>query len=214
VIRLRRPSAEEIDALVSRPDAPFNYPEVGATADVDAHASLAVDYTVDRNRFTLGTGRDLFEQARTQLFAWRHFDIPWLAIQRASVPAFTGQVVATLTRFVAIWFLNPCRVVYTEGASGPSNVAAFAYGTLPGHIAFGEERFQVHFDPLTQKVSYEILAFSRPAILLSKIGRPWVRRIQRRFVVSSAEALARACRRTSSSRSAARLSADPPGGTS
>jgi uncharacterized protein (UPF0548 family) len=194
VIRLRRPSPEEIDAQLSRPDAPFNYPEVGATADVDAHAGLAADYTVDRNGFALGTGRDLFEQARAQLFAWRHFDIPWLELHSGGVPAFTGQVVATLTRFFAIWFLNPCRVVYTEGASGPSNVAAFAYGTLPGHIAFGEERFQVHFDPLTQKVSYEILAFSRPAILLSKLGRPWVRRIQRRFVVSSAEALARACR--------------------
>jgi uncharacterized protein (UPF0548 family) len=196
VIRLRRPSAEEIGVRLSRSDEAFSYPEVGATADLDSLPRLAVDYDVDRNQFALGTGRDLFEQARSHLLAWRHFDIPWIELHGARARVSSGQVVATLARAVAIWFLNPCRVVYTDDASDSSNEAAFAYGTLPGHVECGEERFRVYIDPINEKVTYEIVAFSRPAILLSKLGRRWVRRIQKRFVVSSAEALARACRPT------------------
>lgn len=152
-----------------------------------------MDYNVDRYEFALGAGRALFEQARTSLLAWRHFEIPWLQLHGAETPAKPGQVVATLTRISGVWFLNPCQVVYAEGISDPSTEAAFAYGTLPGHPAAGEERFTVRFSPTTTQVTYEILAFSRPAILLTRLANRWVRRIQRRFANSSAEALARAC---------------------
>ena len=75
---------------------------------------------------------------------------------------------------------------------GQANVVAFAYGTLPGHVERGEERFQVSFNPASGEVKYEISAFSRPAVLLSKLGYPFVRRLQERFAESSAQALARA----------------------
>jgi uncharacterized protein (UPF0548 family) len=172
----------------------MNYPEVGATADPAALEALAVHYNVDRHHFDLGTGRDLFERARASLLAWRHFDIPWLELLGATAAPSPGQVVATLTHVAGVWFLNPCRVVYTEGLSSPSSEGAFAYGTVSGHVESGEERFAVRFDPTTAAVSYEILAFSRPAILLTKLANRWVRRLQRRFALSSAEALARACR--------------------
>jgi uncharacterized protein (UPF0548 family) len=68
----------------------------------------------------------------------------------------------------------------------------FAYGTLPGHVESGEERFRVSLDPASDRVVYQIAAFSRPAVLLSKLGYPLARRIQKRFATSSAEALARA----------------------
>ena len=69
---------------------------------------------------------------------------------------------------------------------------AFAYGTLSGHVESGEERFTVRFDPLTQEVVYEIAAFSRPAMILTRLGYPFARRLQRRFAQSSAAALANA----------------------
>ena len=196
MIRLRRPSEEEIGACLGSSDVPFSYSEVGATADFASLESLEVSYDVDRNQFSLGTGRDLFERARSSLMSWRHFDIPWLELYGAKEQVSSGHVVATLTRAAAIWYLNPCRVVYTEGTSDSASDAAFAYGTLPGHVERGEERFRVHFNPITDQVTYEVVAFSRPAILLSKIGHRWVRRIQKRFVASTAEALARACRPT------------------
>jgi uncharacterized protein (UPF0548 family) len=95
--------------------------------------------------------------------------------------------VATLARVAGLWFLNPCRVVYREES-------AFAYGTLPGHVERGEERFAVRYDPVSERVHYEITAFSRPAALVARVGLPWARRTQKRFAVASAEALARALR--------------------
>ena len=153
---------------------------------------FASTYDLDHHQFRLGTGRDLFERARAALGAWRHFEVPWIEFHGAAAPVEPGQVVATLARVAGVWFLNPCRVVYSELLPDPCNVAAFAYGTLRGHSECGEERFTVSFDPASEEVRYEIAAFSRPAIVLSKLGYPLARRIQRRFAVSSAQALARA----------------------
>jgi len=105
-----------------------------------------------------------------------------------------GRVVATVTRAAGLWFVNPCRVVYAEDQLDPLREAAFAYGTLSGHVESGEERFAIRFDPSSGEVGYEIVAFSRPAIFLSKLTYRWVRRFQQRFAAASAEALSRACR--------------------
>ena len=195
MVLVRRPSHNEIAAHLSSPELPFSYAEVGATNDLSSPLPepLAATYDLDRNEFPLGTGRDVFERARDCLFAWRHFEIPWLEFHGTSNPVTPGQVVATLVSVAGIWFLNPCRVVYTEFPQDPADVAAFAYGTLRGHAERGEERFMVTFNPTTGDVTYEIAAFSRPAILLSKLGYPFARRLQRRFAVASAKALARAC---------------------
>jgi len=192
--RIRRPTKDEIAARLASQDREFSYREVGASGSGSASfpTSLAGTYDLDRREFCLGSGRDLFERARESLFAWRQFEIPWLQLHGASVPARPGQVVATLASFAGFWFYNPCRVVYTEFPTGQADSAAFAYGTLQGHVERGEERFQVSFDPRTGEVTYEISAFSRPAILLSKLGYPIVRRLQKRFAESSAVALANA----------------------
>ncbi len=192
MVRLRRPSRREIEAVLGSGD-PFSYSEVGQTAQLDApgvREVLTSRYDVDRHQFTLGTGRDLFERAQSSLMAWRQFDIPWLEFHGAR-RVEPEQVVATLVSMAGVWFLNPCRVVYTE-FSAEKNSASYAYGTLRGHAECGEEQFRVSFDPATEEVQYEIAAFSRPAIVLAKLGYPLARRLQRRFAASSAQALARA----------------------
>ena len=169
---------------------------MGQTAQLDSpgvREDLASRYDVDRHQFTLGTGRDLFERAQSSLMAWRHFDIPWLEFHGAR-RVEPDQVVATLVSLAGVWFLNPCRVVYAE-SSPDRNSVSYAYGTLRGHAECGEERFRVSFDPVTEEVRYEIAAFSRPAIVLSKLGYPLARRLQKRFAASSAQALARAALR-------------------
>ncbi len=199
MIRLNRPSHDEISAQLRVADSPFSYAEVGATARLDSIESLASRYVIDRRNFSLGTGRGLFERARTALFAWRHFEISWLELHGADRPVHGGQVVATLSRVFGIWFLNPCRVVYRVDPPGETDEVAFAYGTLSGHVVSGEERFTVRRDPATDEVRFEILAFSRPAILLTQLGHPWMRRVQKRFAVYAAQAIARACARSFSS---------------
>ena len=190
MIRLRRPSDQEISAQLRLADPAFSYAEVGATADPSAIDALASRYTIDRRQFPLGHGRALFERARTALFAWQHFEIRWLELCGGDRTVHEGQIVATLTRVFGVWFLNPCRVVYRIDVPGETNQVAFAYGTLSGHVASGEERFTVRRDPATDEVCFEILAFSRPTMTLTRAGYPWMRRVQSRFANCAAEALA------------------------
>ncbi|MBY0399560.1 DUF1990 domain-containing protein [Myxococcota bacterium] len=199
MISLRRPDRSTTEAMLRAADArsgdasPFSYSEVGATRHSASLEALRARYAIDRRRFALGRGRPLFEAARTALFTWRHFEIPWLELEGRADPVREGQAVATLTRVLGVWFLNPCRVVYREDAEGSPVEVAFAYGTLEGHVASGEERFSLRFDPTSGDVVFEILAFSRPASVLTRIGRPYMRRIQRRFAGDAAAALGRAC---------------------
>ena len=68
----------------------------------------------------------------------------------------------------------------------------FTYGTLPDHAESGEERFLAEWDRATGWVWYDILAFSRPRHLLTRLGYPWTRGVQRRFARDSAAAMVRA----------------------
>jgi len=192
-VRVRRPSFREIEALIGSECPPLSYPEVGASAQLDSPAtqeSLAAHYDVDRHEFTLGRGRSSFDRARSALMAWRQFDIPWLEFHGPDQVA-SNQVVATLVSVAGLWFLNPCRVVYADSPPD-QDLVAYAYGTLPGHAECGEERFQLSLDPVSQEVRYRIAAFSRPALVLSKLGYPLARRLQKRFATASAHALKRA----------------------
>jgi uncharacterized protein (UPF0548 family) len=197
-IRLRRPSEAEIADFLARDDLAFSHPEVGATGELDAPLpdSLTPTYDLDHHRFPLGTGRELFERACGALGSWQQFEIPWLELHGGSSPVHRGQAVATLTRVLGLWFLNPCRVVYARfpAANEAVDVCAFAYGTLEGHVECGEERFVVRYDPASGVVHYEVAAFSRPAVLLTRLGYPLARRLQRQFAAASAEAMTRAVR--------------------
>ena len=66
-----------------------------------------------------------------------------------------------------------------------------AYGTLPGHLETGEERFLIEMDE-RGVVWYDILAFSRPRRFLVRLGYPYVRRLQKRFGRHSAAAMQKA----------------------
>lgn len=68
----------------------------------------------------------------------------------------------------------------------------FAYGTLPGHVESGEERFLIEWDHAADMVFYDLLAFSRPRHFLTRIGKWQVRRLQRRFGQDSVAAMRRA----------------------
>lgn len=85
-----------------------------------------------------------------------------------------------------LWSVNPCRIVYTLDGTASENGQAvdtygFAYGTLPGHVETGEERFSVRYCHADESVWYEIFCFSRPAHILAKLAHPYVRLTQARF---------------------------------
>ena len=101
---------------------------------------------------------------------------------------------AVMGRAIGMWWLNACRVVYVVDESGPISKFGFAYGTLPGHVESGEERFLVEWDRGGDGVWYDILAFSRPNRFSARLGYPVVRRLQKRFGRNSAASMLRAVR--------------------
>ena len=101
-------------------------------------------------------------------------------------------------RAFGLWWLNCCRIVYVVNESGPIKKFGFAYGTLPGHIESGEERFVIEWNQGDDSVWYDILAFSRPNRLLFRLVYPLVRRMQKRFGRDSAAAVFKAVNGASS----------------
>ena len=82
---------------------------------------------------------------------------------------------------IGVWWLNACRIIYVVDESGPIRKFGFAYGTLPGHVGSGEERFLIEWDSAENSVWYDILAFSRPNHFLTRLGYPFFRGKQKRF---------------------------------
>ncbi len=190
MLSLRKPSAETISQfLAGQASEPFSYSAVGATA-----ATPPAGYVVDRTRVKLGEGEPVFRAAIAALRRWEQFRLGWVDAWPTNTPIQVGGVVAVMGRAIGLWWLNSCRIVYVVDESGACSKFGFAYGTLPGHVESGEERFLVEWNQETQSVEYEILAFSRPNHFVSRVGYPVVRRKQRRFGRDSAAAMLRAVR--------------------
>jgi uncharacterized protein (UPF0548 family) len=188
MLSLRKPSAVSIRRfLATQAKLPFSYPAVGATADM-----APAGYVVDRTHGKLGDGESVFQSAKAALRRWEQFRLGWVAAWPPETPIQSGEVVAVLGRAAGLWWLNSCRIVYVVDQSGPISKFGFAYGTLPGHVASGEERFLVEWDRADDSVSYDILAFSKPNHVLTRVGYPLVRRMQRRFGRESVAAMLRA----------------------
>jgi uncharacterized protein (UPF0548 family) len=134
----------------------------------------------------------VFRAAVAALRRWEQFRLGWVEAWPPDTPIQKGEVVAVMGRAVGVWWVNACRVVYAVDEDGLVARFGFAYGTLPGHVESGEERFLVEWDRADGGVWYDVLAFSRPNHVLTRLGYPVVRRLQRRFGRDSAAAMLRA----------------------
>ena len=150
-------------------------------------------WVVDRNRIGLGRGRETFERACAALRAWVPLRLGWVEPCWPRAGVAVGEVVGTLARYAGVWWVNPCRIVAVEDRTTPEGRRRFglSYATLPGHVARGEEGFTVEWNPADGAVSYEILAYSRPALWVARLGHPLMRRQQRRFAADSLRAMIR-----------------------
>lgn len=187
MLSLRKPSADSVHRfLAGQAELDFTYSAVGATA-----ATPPAGFVVDRTRVKLGKGEPVFRAAEDALRRWEQFRLGWVEAWSPGTPIRPGEVVAVMGRAVGLWWLNACRIVYVVGESGPVCRFGFAYGTLPGHVESGEERFLIEWDRDEGSVWYDILAFSRPNHVLTRLGYPLVRRSQKRFGRDSAASLFR-----------------------
>lgn len=172
--------------LAEQSDFDFTYSAVGATA-----TTPPAGFTVDRTQVELGAGEAVFRAAKSALQRWRQFRLGWVDVWSPETPLEVGQGVAIMGWAVGVWWLNSCRIVYTVDESGPITRFGFAHGTLPGHVESGEERFLIEWDRDSNQVVYDILAFSKPNHVLTRLGHPLVRRCQKRFGRDSAATMFR-----------------------
>lgn len=146
---------------------PLTYTEVGATA-----GPMPPAYHHLRKSSVIGRGRDRFDEAAAKGMRWGMLRGAGLRVEASTPVAEVGaEVLVHLGPVVA-----PCRVVYV--VDEPDR-RGFAYGTLPGHAESGEELFLVRYDPTTEDVIAEVVAFSRHAIWWSRLGSPVTSLMQR-----------------------------------
>ena len=184
MLRFAKPTPDAIRAfLAEQEQLDFTYAAVGAT-----NGTPPTGYAVDPTRVKLGEGDAVFEAAKAALRRWEQFRLGWVEATPGDTPIEQGSTVAVVAWHFGFWWLNAARVVYV--IDEPARFG-FAYGTLPGHVESGEERFLVERDP-DGAVWYDILAFSRPRHPLVRLAYPLTRRLQRRFARESADAMQRA----------------------
>jgi uncharacterized protein (UPF0548 family) len=186
-LSLSRPSDPAVARLLAaQASLPFTYAAVGTS-----RTGAPPDYIVDHNRALLGSGAEAFARGVAALQRWAQFELGWAAICWPTTPIAVGAVVAVRSRQWGFWSLNVARIVYLIDEAGPPRRWGFAYGTLPGHVMRGEERFLVEWHA-DDRVWYDLLAFSQPRHPLVRLGRPVARRLQRRFARDSQAAMVRA----------------------
>jgi uncharacterized protein (UPF0548 family) len=147
----------------------LTYPEVGATA-----GELPDGYHSVRVATSLGKGDGVFERAAEGIRAWapqRAAGIDLLPPRPELVP---GESLLLSFRSLPFHVTAACRVVYV--VDEPDRYG-FGYGTLPLHPEAGEEAFVVERDD-DGEVRFTITAFSRPRVLLSRLGALVARRVQ------------------------------------
>ena len=189
----RKPSTESVHCFLSdQKNRDFTYSAVGATS-----STPPAGFVVDHTRIKLGNGEQVFEAAKNAISRWEHFRLGWVKVSSKDIPIEKGQVVGVLAGVFGLWCLNACRIVAVVNEVGSVSRYGFVYGTLPGHVASGEERFQVEWHRSDDTVWYDILAFSRPNHFLTRLGYPMVRRIQKKFARDSTAAMQLAIKRLS-----------------
>jgi uncharacterized protein (UPF0548 family) len=215
VFSLRKPSPEFIRRfLTAQSGLDFTYAAVGAT-----ERQPPAGHVVDHTRMKLGHGEAVFKAAAAGFRRWEQFRLGWLSASPGDTPIEPGRCVAVVAHTLGLWCLNAAKIIYVVdeprrfGIASPKVAGTlrvpwrlrhaerayyiteprrfgFAYGTLPGHVESGEERFLIELAD-DDSVWYDILAFSRPNHFLTRLGYPFVRRLQKRFGRDSAAAMVR-----------------------
>lgn len=181
-VYIREPSRTVVDRFVADQQlGELTYRHVGCTQD-----SAVQGFDCDRTRVRLGTGEAVFCAAREAISTWRMFPSGWTRVVHNVPTVCADQTVAVLIKVFGLWWLNSARIVYTIDRQ--ERQFGFAYGTLPGHVECGEERFMVEWTD-DDAVWYDIRSISRPRHWATRLGYPLVRRLQRRFARDSGRAM-------------------------
>lgn len=165
---------------VSYLSEPVTYEPVGATA-----GELPAGFHHLRRSQVIGHGQERFEWAAEQVMTWQVQRGAGLEVTASADRAALGVVVLSALRLGPLRVVVPCKVV---AVVDEPTAKGFAYGTLSGHPERGEERFTVTLED-DGRVVLHIVAFSRPATWVARLGAPIAARIQRRTTARYLNAL-------------------------
>ncbi len=149
--------------------ADLTYAEHGATA-----GPLPDGYRPFQGCWPVGRGATDLAAAADAVRTWEMHRGAGLRILASSGTAEVGTVVVQGVGAGGLRLLAPCRVLEVVDAERRSG---FAYGTLPGHPASGEERFEVVLGD-DDVVTLQVTSFSRPLTWLARAGGPAMRAAQ------------------------------------
>lgn len=146
-------------------------------------------FAINHHCCNLGFGIQCFESARDAILGLKQLSLGWLHVTGEVAP---GHELTMHAYAFGIHWTLPLRVVGVfDQLDVDQRRAGFVYGTEQGHLLRGEERFCVYLDR-SHRVGYEIFSYSRPAHLLTRLGWPLTRRLQKRFLLESERAIKRA----------------------
>jgi uncharacterized protein (UPF0548 family) len=166
-----RPSESLAEQLQRSADHQLTYAEVGCTRST----ALPLGYQHDRATLQVGIGDASWELAQQAITLWKAHQHAGLRVTPDRAPLEDGNTVLVSGGLGPLLLMAPSRIVYHTDE--PTRFG-FGYGTLPGHPEQGEEAFHVvRQDDGT--VMAEIVAFSRPADLATKLAAPVARAIQK-----------------------------------
>ncbi|WP_405486712.1 DUF1990 family protein [Streptomyces sp. NBC_00096] len=150
--------------LTSAARSTFNHPDRGATA----RRPLPAGYGITHHRTRIGYGRAVLEAAGAAVTTFRAHRASGMLVTAGGEPVRTGDRVVVGIGVGRLRIDAPCEVVWT--AYEPRRIG-FAYGTLAGHPARGEESFVVDMEA-DGSVWFEVNAFSRPGSWYTRLAGP------------------------------------------
>lgn len=191
---LRAPTPAEVRAFLTEqrtaaPTVPAGLTDLAAPPPGFARA---------RTRSPLGHGEEAEARAHAALRGWAAFRVGWVQLRGDAPELAVGATVALHVRLLGgprlgLHLLIANRV--TRLIEEPGRFG-FCYGTLPGHVLQGEERFLIETDEGGQ-VTLELLTVSRPAGVLGSLASPLARPVIRAFQRFGARHYGRALARAS-----------------
>ncbi|GAT83637.1 hypothetical protein STXM2123_4338 [Streptomyces sp. F-3] len=161
----------------------FTYEEVGATRE-EGHCPPG--FHPLHMRMRIGEGTEVFRRASEAVLTWEMHRALGVEIDTSAQRAAPG---VDVTVSVAGVVRAPCRVVWTVEEH---RRAGWAYGTLPGHPACGEEAFVVNRTG-DGTVWLTVSSFSRPAAWYTRAAGAATRGVQHMLARRCGAVLRRLC---------------------
>ncbi|MCB1041886.1 MAG: DUF1990 domain-containing protein [Acidobacteria bacterium] len=161
-----------------------HYRHRGATLP-QSPLSIPRHYHVNHSKCHMGKGREVFDALYQAILDKQMVNLDWVQLDGLVEEARDMTMHAQV---YGMRFRLPLTVVAVFNIQTPiQSIAGFSYGTRKGHLLRGEERFCAIWDHQTDDVWFEICSFSQPARLLSRVGWPLVKHLQRLFLKQSTQ---------------------------